>query len=231
MYDPKEYTVTVRRINSGLTDNNYRSVLRRVRLSDDVHIVLECSVDTLAEVLKQAQQVGLMTDQHQFLITTPDMHTIDLEPFQYSGTNITGVRFVSPDNPLVEQVTKAIAAAASGAESPTDDGAAEDDDDDADDDGDADSSARRRGSAQRNRGSLEVAVPGASADVSDGLTSDKMRTHTALVYDAVLLLTEALRQLSVEQIRVKHLICNSLESWDHGNSITNFMRNVRFACE
>lgn len=223
MYDPKEYTVTVRRINSGLTDNNYRSVLRRVRLSTDVHIVLECSVDTLAEVLKQAQQVGLMTDQHQFLITTPDMHTIDLEPFQYSGTNITGVRFVSPDNSLVAEVTKAIAAAAAGAETPTVDDTAANDEDDEEHHGADDSSAEGRDSAQNARGSSsEVAV-----DISDGLTAERMRTHTALVYDAVLLLTEALRQLSVEQIRVKRLNCNSMESWEHGNSITNFMRNVR----
>lgn len=47
-----------------------------------------------------------MTDYHQFIITTMDMHTIDLEPYQYSGTNITGVRLVDPENPLMEHVTK-----------------------------------------------------------------------------------------------------------------------------
>lgn len=55
LYDPKEYTVTVRRINLGLANNNYRSVLRRVKLSGDLHIVLECSIDALPEVLKQVR--------------------------------------------------------------------------------------------------------------------------------------------------------------------------------
>lgn len=57
LYDPKEYTITVRRFETGLAENNYRSVLRRVRLAEDVHILLVCSVDVLPEVLKQAQQV------------------------------------------------------------------------------------------------------------------------------------------------------------------------------
>lgn len=37
------------------------------------------------------------------------MHTIDLEPFQYSGTNITGIRLVDPENPLLVELTKYIA--------------------------------------------------------------------------------------------------------------------------
>lgn len=53
--------------------------------------------------------MGLMTDYHQFIITTMDMHTIDLEPYQYSGTNITGIRLVDPENPLMEQLTNFMA--------------------------------------------------------------------------------------------------------------------------
>lgn len=46
-----------------------------------------------------------MTDYHQFIITTMDMHTIDLEPYRYSGTNITGIRLVDPENPMMEHIT------------------------------------------------------------------------------------------------------------------------------
>lgn len=170
MYDPKEYTVTVRRISANQSDTNYRPVLRGVRLSQDVHIVLECSVETLPEVFKQALQVGLLTEQHQFIVTTPDMHTIDLEPYQHSGVNITGIRLVNPENPLVQEVADAV--------------------------------------------DLE------------GLTAETIRSQTALVYDAVLLLTEAFKQMSPGQLRTKKLICNSMESWENGNTITNYMRNV-----
>lgn len=57
LYNPKDYTVTVRRLVSGLTDNNYRSVLRRVKISNDLHIVIDCSIDALPEVLKQVRNV------------------------------------------------------------------------------------------------------------------------------------------------------------------------------
>lgn len=105
LYDPYGYTVTLRQLDLGL-DNNYRSVLRRVKLSDDIHIIIDCSIEILPEVLKQAQQVGLMTDYHKFIITTPDLHTIDLEPYQYSGSNFTGIRLIDPDDYRVRQITE-----------------------------------------------------------------------------------------------------------------------------
>lgn len=52
-YDVEGFTVTVRQINVGLTNNNYRPMLRRVKLSEETHIVLECSIEILPEVLKQ----------------------------------------------------------------------------------------------------------------------------------------------------------------------------------
>ncbi|XP_055615442.1 glutamate receptor ionotropic, kainate 2 isoform X2 [Toxorhynchites rutilus septentrionalis] len=105
MYDPKGYTVTVRQLDLGL-NGNYRPVLRRVKQSDDKRIILACSIEAMPEVLKQAQQVGLMTDHHQIIITSLDLHTIDLEPYQYSGTNITGVRLIDPDEEKIHQVTE-----------------------------------------------------------------------------------------------------------------------------
>lgn len=103
MYDPTLYTITVRRIDLNLAQNNYRPVLRRVKLSNDIHIIVDCSLERLPEVLKQAQQVGLMTDYHQFIIANLDAHTIDLEPFRYSGTNISMVRIVDAEGPVMKK--------------------------------------------------------------------------------------------------------------------------------
>lgn len=76
-------------------------------------IVLDCSVETLVTILKQAQQVGLITSTYSFFVTSlvsatritsfdinldsslkQDLHTVDLEDYKYSGTNITGLRLV-----------------------------------------------------------------------------------------------------------------------------------------
>jgi glutamate receptor, ionotropic, invertebrate len=103
-YDRNGYTVSVEQLNLK-DDGNYRSVLQRVKMTEEKNIVLHCSIDILPEVLKQAQQVGIMTEHHQYFITSLDMHTIDLEPYQYSGTNITGVRLIDPEDPYIQHIT------------------------------------------------------------------------------------------------------------------------------
>lgn len=104
-YDNKGFTVTVRQLDI-TKDDNYRPQLRRVKHSGDKNIIISSSIDALPEILKQAQQVGLLTEEHQFIITSLDMHTIDLEPFQHSGANITGVRLISPEDPFVKRITE-----------------------------------------------------------------------------------------------------------------------------
>lgn len=59
-----------------------------------------------------------------------------------------------------------------------------------------------------------------------GLTAQKIRLNTALVYDSILLIAEAFKQLDIEQIKPKKLSCINYTTWENGNSITNFMRNV-----
>lgn len=59
-------------------------------------LVLDCSTTKIYEILKQAQQIGLMTDYHSYLIPNLDLHTIDLSDFKYGGTNITGFRLINP---------------------------------------------------------------------------------------------------------------------------------------
>lgn len=105
MHEIKGFPVMVRQIDLNL-QGNYRSIFNRVKQEETKNIILSCSVDILEEVLKQAQQVGILTEHQNYIITTPDLHTIDLEPYQYGGTNITGVRLVNPENPLVKQTTE-----------------------------------------------------------------------------------------------------------------------------
>lgn len=106
MYDSKGHTVTVRQLELPNMNGNYRPILSRVKADGIKNILLSCSIDILPEVLKQALQVGVMTEHHQYIITTLDMHTIDLEPYRYGDTNITGVRLINPENPMVVQATQ-----------------------------------------------------------------------------------------------------------------------------
>lgn len=51
----------------------------------------------------QAQQIGLLIDKYHFIITNLDAHTIDLEPFQYSGANITIFRMIDASSAFLTE--------------------------------------------------------------------------------------------------------------------------------
>nr|CAD7263695.1 unnamed protein product [Timema shepardi] len=105
VYEPKGNTVTVRQLEPG---DDYRRVLRNIKNSGESNFVLDVSERILYEVLLQAQQVGLMSDRHNYIITSLDFTNIHLEPFQYGGSNITGVRLVDPQDPDVMTVQRRI---------------------------------------------------------------------------------------------------------------------------
>ena len=68
MFVPKSVNIIVRQLELN-GQSNYRSVLRRIRESQEKNIILDCSIEILPRVLKQAQQIGLMVGQINYIIT------------------------------------------------------------------------------------------------------------------------------------------------------------------
>jgi len=66
MVDPSGYSIMVRQLEK---DGNYRPVLRDIQKSKCNNVILDCSLDILPEVLIQAQQVGIMIAEYNFIIT------------------------------------------------------------------------------------------------------------------------------------------------------------------
>ncbi|GLG96199.1 Ionotropic receptor 25a, partial [Gryllus bimaculatus] len=102
-HGPSEFPIAVRQLPEG---GDYRPLLKQIKNSAESHIVLDCSTTRVYEVLKQAQQIGMMSDYHSYLITSLDLHAVDLDEFKYGGTNITAFRLVDPDDPEVQRVLK-----------------------------------------------------------------------------------------------------------------------------
>ncbi|XP_017849652.1 glutamate receptor ionotropic, kainate 2 isoform X2 [Drosophila busckii] len=107
MYGTAGPTITLRRYDLDL-NGNYRNVLRRIRNAEDDSFVVVGSLETLPELFKQAQQVGLLTSDYRYIIANLDWHTMDLEPYQHADVNITGLRLVSPESEQVLEVAKAL---------------------------------------------------------------------------------------------------------------------------
>uniref|UniRef100_A0ACB8FHW0 Uncharacterized protein n=1 Tax=Sphaerodactylus townsendi TaxID=933632 RepID=A0ACB8FHW0_9SAUR len=48
--------------------------------------------------------MGMMTEYYHYFFTTLDLFALDLEPYRYSGVNMTGFRLLNIDNPQVASV-------------------------------------------------------------------------------------------------------------------------------
>ncbi|XP_071525539.1 LOW QUALITY PROTEIN: glutamate receptor ionotropic, kainate 2-like [Panulirus ornatus] len=99
----KTWTFTVRQLNEG---DDYRPLLKEIRRLQETRIVLDVAQEKIYPVLRQAAQIGLMREYHNYFITSLDFNMVDLEDFRYSGTNITGIQLVDPRTPAMKQVAE-----------------------------------------------------------------------------------------------------------------------------
>ena len=96
--------IVMKRLNFKNHDD-FRRILREVKKSGEIHIVLDCEVEQVITVLREAKAVGMMTAYHNYLITNLDLHLVDMEEFKYGGTNITSLRLVDPYRSNVQVLT------------------------------------------------------------------------------------------------------------------------------
>lgn len=72
----------------------YRDAFWKVKHSGEKNVLLDVKLENIHRVLKQGQQVGMMTEFHSYLITSLDLHTIDLEDFKFGRTRISSLRII-----------------------------------------------------------------------------------------------------------------------------------------
>ena len=85
-------------------ENGYRDVLREVHKDKSYMIILDCSKDIIEDVLTQAQQIGMVSEDYYYLLTSLDAHTVDLSSFKYGGTNFTAFRMIDTNKMEVKSV-------------------------------------------------------------------------------------------------------------------------------
>ncbi|XP_028173810.1 glutamate receptor ionotropic, kainate 3-like [Ostrinia furnacalis] len=88
--DTDRLTIGVRE----LSGSDYRDVLINAKDNGYVNFIVDCPSRHLEQLLRQAQQVGLMADEHSYIILSPDLFTLDMERYRYGGVNMTGFRLM-----------------------------------------------------------------------------------------------------------------------------------------
>ncbi|CAN8017835.1 unnamed protein product, partial [Ixodes persulcatus] len=87
-------TVSLRTI---FRDQDPAPVLRDITKSGESNIILDLDATRLGDVLRQAQKIGMLTEYHNYIVTTLDLHTVDLSEFRYSRTNLSGFELLDRD--------------------------------------------------------------------------------------------------------------------------------------
>ena len=68
---PKTFSgmqVTLRQLD--VESNDYRPLLKEIKKSEETRIVLDCDFSKIQNILQQANEIELMTDYHNYLITS-----------------------------------------------------------------------------------------------------------------------------------------------------------------
>ncbi|NWS03268.1 GRIK1 protein, partial [Motacilla alba] len=101
---PSRYNIKIkiRQLPSGNKDA--RPLLKEMKKGKEFYVIFDCSHETAAEILKQILSMGMMTEYYHYFFTTLDLFALDLEPYRYSGVNMTGFRLLNVENPHVSAV-------------------------------------------------------------------------------------------------------------------------------
>uniref|UniRef100_UPI0037E8EA6C glutamate receptor ionotropic, kainate 3 isoform X1 n=1 Tax=Semicossyphus pulcher TaxID=241346 RepID=UPI0037E8EA6C len=103
---PSRYNIRLKIRQLPLDSQDTRPLLKEMKRSREFRIIFDCSHQMAAQVLKQAQTMGMMTEYYHYIFTTLDLMAINLEPYRFCGVNITGFRILNVDNPQVASIVE-----------------------------------------------------------------------------------------------------------------------------
>ncbi|KAM9469053.1 glutamate receptor ionotropic, kainate 1 isoform 2-T2 [Clarias gariepinus] len=101
---PSRYSIKIKIRQLPVGNRDARPLLKEMKRGKEFCVIFDCSYQTSAEVLKQLLSMGMMTEYYHFFFTTLDLYALDLEPYRYSGVNMTGFRLLNVDNHQVASV-------------------------------------------------------------------------------------------------------------------------------
>lgn len=99
----KDVKITLQQLTPGLS---YKKLLKDIGKRGETNIILDIPAEKVPLVFREAQDVGMMTAYHNYIVTSLDLHTIKLDGFQHGATNISGFRLVDPTRQNINMVVR-----------------------------------------------------------------------------------------------------------------------------
>ncbi|KAM4695383.1 glutamate receptor ionotropic, kainate 2 isoform 2-T2 [Discoglossus pictus] len=98
---PSRYNLKLKIRQLPLDTKDAKPLLKEMKRGKEFHVIFDCSHDMAAGILKQALAMGMMTEYYHYIFTTLDLFALDVEPYRYSGVNMTGFRILNIENSQV----------------------------------------------------------------------------------------------------------------------------------
>uniref|UniRef100_H2ZW13 Glutamate receptor n=1 Tax=Latimeria chalumnae TaxID=7897 RepID=H2ZW13_LATCH len=101
---PSRYNIRlkIRQLPSDTKDA--KPLLKEMKRGKEFHVIFDCGHEMAAGILKQALAMGMMTEYYHYIFTTLDLFALDVEPYRYSGVNMTGFRILNTENTQVMSI-------------------------------------------------------------------------------------------------------------------------------
>ncbi|KAG9492879.1 hypothetical protein GDO78_001045, partial [Eleutherodactylus coqui] len=101
---PARYNIRLKIRQLPPESEDARPLLKEMKRGREFRIIFDCSHTMAAQILRQAMAMGMMTEYYHYIFTTLDLYALDLEPYRYSGVNLTGFRILNVENPYVSTI-------------------------------------------------------------------------------------------------------------------------------
>ncbi|KAA0720855.1 Glutamate receptor ionotropic, kainate 2 [Triplophysa tibetana] len=101
---PSRYNIRLKIRQLAADTKDAKPLLKEMKKAKEFHVIFDCSHDMAAWILKQALSMGMVTEYYHYIFTTLDLFALDMEPYRFSGVNMTGFRILNTDSQQVSSI-------------------------------------------------------------------------------------------------------------------------------
>ncbi|RXN08178.1 glutamate receptor kainate 2 isoform X2 [Labeo rohita] len=101
---PSRYNIRLKIRQLAADTKDAKPLLKEMKKAKEFHVIFDCSHEMAAWILKQALSMGMVTEYYHYIFTTLDLFALDMEPYRFSGVNMTGFRILNTESAQVSSI-------------------------------------------------------------------------------------------------------------------------------
>ncbi|KAI5617353.1 glutamate receptor ionotropic, kainate 2 isoform X1 [Silurus asotus] len=206
---PSRYNIRLKIRQLPAETKDAKPLLKEMKKAKEFHVIFDCGHEMAAWIIKQALSMGMMTEYYHYIFTTLDLFALDMEPYRYSGVNMTGFRILNTESAQVSSIVEKWSMERLQAPPKPDSGLL---------DGFMTRVYQSEGGFRFDRFCI------VNRRSSHRGNTPSLQTDAALMYDAVHVVAVAVQQ--AQQLTVSSLQCNRHKPWRLGGRFMSLIKEA-----